>query len=163
MVDIIGGSALLQYRLELRRSGLQDGPRNTLSILERMERLRAYTDAWKDLRWSTCIELPNIDVVTHDMDIAPGGILTFRSKRESKIIFVQIPSNLRDIPMRQWEHSFSFHPHQYALDPSEDILVVLEWDNESVALDPIVLVAHSSLVVKATSTFCLSPLGKTTL
>jgi hypothetical protein len=145
MVDIIGGSALLQYHLELGRSGMEDGPQSTLSIPERRERLKAYNDAWKHLHWSACIELPDIDVVTHDMDIAPGGILTFVSEREGKIIFVQIPSNLRGIPMRQWEHSFSFPPRQYALDPSEDILVVFEWDrrDRSVTLGPIVPVTHS--------------------
>ena len=132
MIDIIGGSDVLQYRLELGRSGMEDGPLSTLSVPERLERLRTYNDAWKHLRWSACIELPNIDVVTHDMDIAPGGILTFVSRRNNNIIFVQIPSNSRGIPMRQWEHSLSFVPHQYALDPSEDILVVLEWDRSVV-------------------------------
>jgi len=106
MVDIIGGSALLQYHLELGRSSMEDGPLSTLSIPERRERLRAYNDAWKHLRRSAYIELLNVDKCTYDMDFAPGGILTFKSRRENKIIFVQIPSNLRGIPMRQWEHSF---------------------------------------------------------
>jgi hypothetical protein len=140
--DIIRGSALLQYHLELGRSGMEDGPMSTLSIPERRERLRTYNDAWRHLRWSACIELPNTKKCKYDMDIAPGGILTFVSRlgRENKIILVQIPSISRDIPMRQWEHSFSFVLHQYALDPSEDILVVLQWDNhwQLVALNPII-------------------------
>ncbi|KAH8977165.1 hypothetical protein EDB86DRAFT_3093011 [Lactarius hatsudake] len=127
MVDIIGGSALLQYHLELGRSGMEDGPLSVLSIPERRERLRSYNDAWKHLRWSTCIELPNTER-RHNMDVSPGGILTFASgtEREGKLVLVQIPSILRGIPMRQWELSFSFTPYARALDPSEDILVVME-------------------------------------
>ncbi|KAI9433086.1 hypothetical protein BJY52DRAFT_1198875 [Lactarius psammicola] len=110
MVNIIGGSALLLYHLELGRSGMEDGPLSILSIHERSERLRVYNDAWKHLRWSACVELPDIDRHGYDMDIAPGGILTFVSKRHRKISFVQILSNLRGIPMRQWDLSFSFVP-----------------------------------------------------
>jgi hypothetical protein len=54
---------------------------------------------------------------------------------------MQIPSNLRGIPMHQWELSFSFVPRACALDPSEVILVVLQ-QNELVALDPIALHAY---------------------
>jgi hypothetical protein len=170
MINIFEGSALLQYHLELGRSGMEDGPMSTLSIPERRERLRVYSDAWKDFRWSACIELlPNIKKSDYVMDIAPGGILAFvprgaspRRADNCKIIFFQIPSNSRGIPMRQWEHPFPPVLHQYALDPSEDILVVLQWDR-LVALDPIVPVAHSSLilevVVNAAYTFSPSPLG----
>ncbi|KAH8993064.1 hypothetical protein EDB86DRAFT_3078924 [Lactarius hatsudake] len=126
MVDIVSGSTLLQYRLELGKSGMDDGPLSALSIPERRERLRAYNDAWKHLRWSACIELPAIR--RYDMDIAPDDILTFVPERDRKITFVQIPSKLRSIPMRQWELSFPFVLHQYALDPREDILVLYEWD-----------------------------------
>ncbi|KAH9175667.1 hypothetical protein EDB89DRAFT_2135507 [Lactarius sanguifluus] len=127
IVDIIGGSALLQYHLELGRSGMEDGPLSIVSIPERRERLRSYNDAWKHLRWSTCIELPNTER-RHNMDVSPGGILTFASgtEREGKLVLVQIPSILRGIPMRQWELSFSFTPYTRALDPSEDILVLME-------------------------------------
>src|SRR6266702_5425562 len=137
MADVIRGSALLQYQLELGRCGMDDGPLNTLSIPERRERLQAYDGAWKSLRWSACIDVLNIPDNTYNkVSIAPGGILTFISGRESKITFVQIPSNLRGISMRQWELSFSLLPRACALDPSEDILVVLRL-HKLVALDPI--------------------------
>ncbi|KAH9175676.1 hypothetical protein EDB89DRAFT_2066586 [Lactarius sanguifluus] len=126
MADIIRDSVLLQYHLELGRCGMNDGPLSTLSILERRERLLAHDDAWKSLRWSACLNVFNFpDHGYYEANIAPGGILTFVSSRERRIIFVQIPSNLRGIPMRQWELSLSFVPHApCALDLSEDILVV---------------------------------------
>jgi hypothetical protein len=138
---------------------MEDGPLSTLSISERRERLKVYNDAWKHLRWSECVELLNVDKDTYVMGIYPGGILTFKSRTEGKIVFVRIPSNLRGIPMRQWELSFPFIPHRYALDPSEDVLVVLQ-PNQSVALasDHVVPVTYPSFIIEA-STFCLSPLG----
>ena len=60
------------------------------------------------------------------MNVNPGGILTFLSYSECKIKFVQLPSNLRGIAMRQWELTFPFPPFVFSLDPSEDILVVLQ-------------------------------------
>ncbi|KAF8272630.1 hypothetical protein EI94DRAFT_1717987 [Lactarius quietus] len=105
---------------------MNDGPLSTLSIPERRERLQAYDNAWKSLRWSTCKNVFNIPNHTYEMSIAPGGLLTFLSKRERKIIFVQIPSSLRDIPTQQWKLSLPFGPRACALDPSEDVLVVLQ-------------------------------------
>jgi hypothetical protein len=60
------------------------------------------------------------------MDISQGGILTMMSRSEGKITFVQLPSTLRGISMRQWDLSFPFIPRLCALDPSEDILIVLQ-------------------------------------
>ncbi|SRR6266404_2429512 len=128
MVEIIRSSALLQYHLELGRCGMEDNPLCSLPIPERREQLQAYDDAWQGLRWSSCVNVLNVHDNTHGMDISPGGILTFVSWVEGKILFVQLPSNLRGIPMRQWELSFSFVPHACALDPSEDILVVWQRD-----------------------------------
>jgi len=129
-VGIIGGSHLLQYRLKLRRSGMEDGPLSTLSIPERRERLQAYNNSWKYLRWSGCVELPNIGDSTHCMDIDQGGIVTFVPLvwwKERKIIFVRVPSVIRGVPTRQWELSFEYVRHlcRYAFDPCEDILVLL--------------------------------------
>ncbi|KAI0292830.1 hypothetical protein B0F90DRAFT_221443 [Multifurca ochricompacta] len=128
MVHLVHNSSLLQYHLELGRSCMEDGPLNTLSIPERRERLQAYSNAWRTLRYSACIHLYSLDHRTYIMDIAPGGILTFISKTEAKVTFVRLPSNLRGIPMRQWEHSFPFIPHACTLDPSQDILVLLQQD-----------------------------------
>jgi hypothetical protein len=133
---------------------MNDGPLSTLSIPERRERLQAYDNAWKCLRWSSCKDVFNIPNHTYEMSIAPGGLLTFLSKKERKIIFVQIPSKLRDIPMQQWKLSFSFGPHACALDPSEDVLVVLQ-RQVLVALNPIAPYTHSR-PLDATSNFCLS-------
>ncbi len=124
--DLIGKSSLLQYHLELGRACMEDAPLSRMPTSERRERLQAHVDAWQNLRWSSCVHLFDLPSNGVLMDVAPGGILTFISFSEYKITFVQPPSNLRGLAMRQWEHTFSFPPLVVALDPSEDILVVLQ-------------------------------------
>ena len=126
MAKLIRNSSLLQYHLELGRAGMEDGPLSLLSIPERRKRLQAHIDAWGCIRWSSCVLLRSIPRDTYVVDVAPGGILTMMSRTEGKIAFVQLPSTLRGIPMRQWELSFPFVPHLCALDPSEDILIVVQ-------------------------------------
>ena len=105
---------------------MEDGPPSGMSTAERREKLQAHFNAWRNLRWSSCTHLFNLRPNKVIMDVAPGGILTFISHSEHKITFVQPPSNLRGIPMRQWKHTFPFPPSNIALDPSEDILIVLQ-------------------------------------
>jgi hypothetical protein len=130
MRDLIGISSLLQYHLELGKSGMEDGPLSTMSISERRERLQAHTDAWWNLQWSDCVHL--FDTGTHECSIhlAPGGILVLCWKTKPKLTFIQLPSNTRGITMRQWEHSFPFRHYDsaVALDPCEDVLVLLKND-----------------------------------
>jgi hypothetical protein len=126
MLDLVGGSSLLQYHLELGRSCMEDGPLSSLSIADSRARLQAYNNAWRNLQWSSCIHLFDIHPDTFTVDVAQGGILTFISRREGKIIFVQLPSKLRGIPMKRWEHSFPFLPSLCTIDPSEDVLIVLQ-------------------------------------
>ena len=130
MRDLIGIHSLLQYHLELGKSGMEDGPLSTMSISERRERLRAHTNAWKNLQWSDFVHLFNTDICECDIHLAPGGILVLSWKTKSKLTFIQLPSNTRGITMRQWEHSFPFrHYHPaVALDPYEDVLVLLKYD-----------------------------------
>ncbi|KAI0292393.1 hypothetical protein BC826DRAFT_1018929 [Russula brevipes] len=126
ILDLVRSSCLLQYHLELARSYMEDGHLSRMSISERRERLKAHIKAWTDAQWSSYIHLLDMDRNTFVMDVAVGGILTFISRKEGKMKFVQLPSNSRGIAMRQWEHSLPFIPAKYALDPSEDILIVLE-------------------------------------
>jgi hypothetical protein len=124
--DLIGSSSSLQYHLELGRACMEDGPLSGMSTAERRERLQAHIHAWQNLQWSSCVHLFDLPPNTVIMNVSPGGILTFISRSECKLKFVQPPSNLREIPMKQWEHTFPFPPSDVAIDPSEDILVVLQ-------------------------------------
>jgi hypothetical protein len=105
-----------------------DGHLSRLSIAERREKLQVHINAWGDLQWSDCVHLFDAMVNTFAIHVAPGGILAIRWKTEPKISFFQLPSNTRGITMRRWEHTFSFCASACALDPYEDILVVLKYE-----------------------------------
>jgi hypothetical protein len=125
---MVDSSSLLQYHLELGRSSMVDGPLSRMSIAGRREKLRAHINAWENLQWSDCVHLFDATDDTFVIHVAPGGILAIRYLTEPKITFFQLPSNTRGITMRKWEHSFPFRPSACALDPSEDILVVLKYE-----------------------------------
>ena len=130
MRDLIGSSSLLQYHLELGKSCMEDGPLtlSRMSISERREKLQAHTKAWRDLQWSDCVHLFDTDIHEYAIHVAPGGILVLCWRTKPMLTFIQLPSNTRGITMRQWEHSFSFDVYDtaLALNPYEDILVLLE-------------------------------------
>jgi hypothetical protein len=105
---------------------MEDGPLSGMSTAERRERLRVHVDAWRNLRWSSCVHLLDQPHNAVFMGVHPGGTLTFLLYSECKIKFVQLPSNLRGIAMRQWELTFPFPPMVFSLDPSEDVLIVLQ-------------------------------------
>lgn len=130
MRHLIGISSLLQYHLELGKSCMEDGPLtlSRMSISERREKLQAHIKAWRNLQWTDCVHLFDTNFYEFDIHVAPGGIIVLRWRTNLKLTFIQPPSNTRGIPMRQWEHSFPFHVHDstFALDPHEDILVLLE-------------------------------------
>ena len=128
MRDLVDSSSLLQYHLELGRLGMVDGPLSRMSIAERREKLQAHINAWGNIQWSDCVHLLDAMADTFAIQVAPGGILAIRWKTEPKMTFFQLPSNTRGITMRQWEHSFPFNASACALDPSEDILVILKYE-----------------------------------
>ena len=96
-----------------------------MSIAERREKLQAHINAWRNLQWTDCIHLLESDQ-NFAIHVASGGILVIRWRIEPKMTFVQLPSNTRGIPMRQWEHTFSFTAPECELDPCEDILVAFQ-------------------------------------
>ena len=77
MRNLIGSSSLLQYHLELGRSGMEDGPMSTVSIAERREKLQAHINAWRNLQWTDCIHLLESDQ-KFAIHVASGGILVIR-------------------------------------------------------------------------------------
>ena len=83
MRNLIGSSSLLQYHLELGRSGMEDGPMSTMRIAERREKLQAHTNAWRNLQWTDCIHLLESDQ-KFAIHVASGGILAIRWRKKPK-------------------------------------------------------------------------------
>jgi len=99
-----------------------DGPPSRLNTSERLSLLRSYETSWKNLDWNT-----NISVPVHERGLWElYGNVWAHSRGNDAIFFVQIPSRLRDIPLRQWTVRLDFSFRDFGMDPSQDLLVATE-------------------------------------
>jgi hypothetical protein len=101
---------------------MTDGPPSALATSERLELLRRYEASWKNIEWSE-----------HNTIVSPDGHLWefygnvwAHSRGSDAIEFVQLPSRIRGIPMRQWTLRFDFSVRDFSMDPSQDLLVTIE-------------------------------------
>ena len=123
---MIDETTTFQYRIALFASGMEDGPAGDLSTSERLDLLRRYETSWKNLEWNehNTIFSPSRDFKFWNFY---GNFLGWRSGREGEAIdFIQLPSRLRGIPMRQWTLRFDFYVREFGVDSSQDLLVTIE-------------------------------------
>ena len=103
---------------------MADGPPGGLITSERLELLRSYETSWKNIQWSE----------HHTFSYPEGppsrwklyGNVWAHCIARNAIDFVQFPSRLRGIPMRQWTLTFDFDVRDFNMDPSQDLLVIIE-------------------------------------
>ena len=99
-----------------------DGPPGQLSTSERLSLLRSYESSWKKLDWNAHTSLPVPEGSLWEL----YGNVWAHSKGDDTIFFVQLPSRLRGIPMRQWSLRLDFAPRDFGMDPAQDLLVTVE-------------------------------------
>ncbi|KAH9982347.1 hypothetical protein BGW80DRAFT_1247245 [Lactifluus volemus] len=92
-----------------------DGPPGQLNTSERLSLLRSYEATWRNLEWNDHTSFP-----------VPEGHFGNLRRGNKGIIFVQLPSRLRGIPMRRWTLDFDFTIRDFGIDPSQDLLVTVE-------------------------------------
>jgi hypothetical protein len=103
-------------------SGLEDGPPGDLPTAKRLELLRSYELSWKNIEWS---ENNSVSLPMGRVWELYGNVWA-HSRGTDTIEFVQLPSRLRGIPMRQWTLTFDFAVRDLSMDPSQDLLVTIE-------------------------------------
>ena len=119
---------MFQYRITLFASGMVDGPPGNPTTPERLELLRTYKASWKNIEWSE----------HHTISYHQGrswelyGNVWGHSRGSDAIDFVQLPSCIRGISLRQWTLRFGFDVLQFSMDPSQDLLVTIKYSNRYV-------------------------------
>ena len=120
--SLIDETTVFQYRIALFASGMEDGPPGDLTTSNRLDLLRHYEASWKNIsEWNE-----------HTIVSGRGGVWelygnVWAHSRESGVIeFVQLPSRIRGIPMRQWTLKFGFAVRDFSMDPSQNLLVTIE-------------------------------------
>ncbi|KAI0049445.1 hypothetical protein FA95DRAFT_1556928 [Auriscalpium vulgare] len=126
--DIIEASTLLQYNVALAANGSQDGPACDMTTIERMQRLQTYSAAWRELKYTHRTEVTlgtwgNVYGAT-----IRNGVLAW-SRDDGLLLFTQLPSRSRRIARRDWSQPVGFYARECAIDPSQDVLVLVGTPN----------------------------------
>jgi hypothetical protein len=119
---LIDETTIFQYRIALFLSGLVDGPPGVLTTSKRFELLRRYDASWKNIEWTEHNTIP----YSRGQPCKLYGNVWGHSSGRDDINFVQLPSRLRGIPMRQWTLRLDFAVQDFGMDPSQDLLVTIE-------------------------------------
>jgi len=104
-------------------ANMDDGPPSSVSKADRLKLLRAHQTAWKNLTWT------KKSVVSYN-PIASlwkclGGVLG--SAYDRSLRFIQVPSVFRGIEEKEWAvEDIGFRVGNFTMDPSQDLLVVLD-------------------------------------
>ncbi|KAF9519342.1 hypothetical protein BS47DRAFT_1388177 [Hydnum rufescens UP504] len=120
-----------QYVIRLAMCGYTDGTQSQgggFSLIgARLNALEEHINRWKYLNW----EEQRIEIPTRipDCEVLVGGIYVLIS--QTIITCVQLPSKIRHIPLRAWSFENDFTVTALAMDPSQDLLVLLEIRQES--------------------------------
>jgi hypothetical protein len=129
----------LQYALTLAEHGLCDGPPSPVTVVNRLELVEAYEEAWRTFSWSEHLTL---DIPPpHYTPYISGGALVlpiYEIGGAVRSFFVQsIPSPLRGVPERHWRIDFDFVVRCFILDGTQDLLAVVPRHDGAMTLCPL--------------------------
>jgi len=135
--DLVSQTPDLKYVLVLAAHGLCDGPPSPITPASRLERVKAYDEAWRTFSWSEhlILELP----YPHQAPYVSGDTLVLPVHEMEGVIrsFIMqsIPSPLRGVSGRQWRIDFDFSVEPFVIDATQDLLVaVLGHDSKNIFL-----------------------------
>jgi hypothetical protein len=112
----------MQYVIRIGMHGYKDVHENGGgTIVSKREQFEQFIDRWKLLDWvESRIKIPSFS--SHAL---AGGLLAVSDK--SSITFVELPSRLRQSPLRIWTRTdIDFPISHIFMDPGQDLLVLVE-------------------------------------
>ncbi|KAF5384977.1 hypothetical protein D9615_001390 [Tricholomella constricta] len=120
---LIGSTSSLQLIVELHAAGQDMEPNGTASSVIRLELLKQRTAAWDELKYTKDHRIP---MSSGNLWELYGGVLA-QSTAEKTIIFRRLPSLCRSIEEVEWTlDAFGFPVRDFGMDPSQDLLVIVE-------------------------------------
>ncbi|KAH7926824.1 hypothetical protein BV22DRAFT_323419 [Leucogyrophana mollusca] len=120
--SIITGSVALEYIVELLAAGMDDGIHPSADIT-RLHALRNHQKAWDSMTWT---ETGYIFMEWGHRWKLCGGVLC-QATGTGDLSCVQLPSRCREIEDKRWTlANFGFNVRDFTVDPSQDLLVLLE-------------------------------------
>ncbi|KAH9946939.1 hypothetical protein B0H21DRAFT_740933 [Amylocystis lapponica] len=131
---VIDASDYLQYKIELAAADMADGPAGGLTAPERRNMLMRYQKAWREVTFSS---RPTLTIPSDKDD--PTGIISgdvFLQVKPKSLRLIQLPSRTKRKEERRWSidtAALGFSVEKIAMDPSQDLLVVVNEAGESEA------------------------------
>ncbi|KAI6154469.1 hypothetical protein EDD17DRAFT_1490102 [Pisolithus thermaeus] len=125
--DIIQASMELQYRIELVADGMVDGPPSSLTVGERLTRLRELRRSWATLQWSSkiCVPMPG---PCHAYELVGGVFCKMHHSapqpfRARHLTAAWLPSALDPQGRTLVRENVGFPTRDFAVDPSQDLII----------------------------------------
>ncbi|GJF00173.1 hypothetical protein PsYK624_164520 [Phanerochaete sordida] len=114
----------LQYKIECYLSGVVDGPNASITISDRLDRLKRWQAARESLTWTKA---------QMDFEGYEGTWFTckafgpvFCEKMGKELAVVRPASALRGVTAKEWSFNLPYEPVGYACDYSQHLLVIVE-------------------------------------
>lgn len=135
---VIKTYSAMQYIIELGANGME-ATSYTLSHVVLLQKLRDRLKAWKQLDWKRFRVIPSGDFSEcRAYELVAG---TFSTSNGSNLFVVWLPSASHDGRVLRHE-SIGLSVRDFAIDPTEDIVVFLEDDPKCVTFTILILTAH---------------------
>ena len=123
----------VRYHLQLGVAGMVDGPTQpTMSIDERLSRLRLYQSRWRRLSYTrrSTVNFHKGPVWELASGVIAQGASFFDEggrQRVQKFFFSELPGDARGHPRRkEWSlGGYDFTLRDFTIDPTQDLLVIM--------------------------------------
>lgn len=125
--DVVRDSLALTYGSELEDAGYIDGYSSSVTLGEKLHRFRASEKAWDDLAFNRPSSYPfrfNAEGGMSEFWALSQGV--FMTGNPTRLDFSRFPSYLYGAPQREGSISGLQSTKDAAIDPSEDLLVLIE-------------------------------------
>ncbi|KAI0316190.1 hypothetical protein OF83DRAFT_1084455 [Amylostereum chailletii] len=142
MASIVNNTDGLAYKILLCACGMVDGKNTSLTKAQRRRKLLQYESAWGSLSWTECIQRTiTFPPGYYSVDTACiGGLLIHwlsitgtalhaasgPAAPQTRLTIHRIPSACRGVDMASWTVDLPFAISEFACDPSQDLLIVVE-------------------------------------
>jgi hypothetical protein len=126
--DYIDQSSATQYAIRLTKHGYKDGPRAQdapySSTASRLKALEDHINRWKSLDWiEERIRLHDESSASAKVQLV-GGVLA--RSNFTTITCIELPSRIRQTPLRTWIHQNDFQIAFFTIDPTQDLLALVQ-------------------------------------
>ncbi|KAI6127159.1 hypothetical protein F5141DRAFT_996817 [Pisolithus sp. B1] len=138
--DIIQASMELQYRIELAADGMVDGPPSSLTVGERLIRLRELRRSWATLQWSSKISVP-MPGPCHAYELVGGVFCKMHHSapqpfRARHLTAAWLPSALDPQGRTLVRENVGFPTRDFAVDPSQDLIIYFKGGEGNALIAP---------------------------